>query len=400
MTENIKKLLTKLPKFKEVWSKLPETLSEGEKGDSELSEFIEKISEASTSVIVSKSLEGEANRLKEGPTTSKYDNEDLFKECQELSVEVFKDWNESAINLALALYTSNEGKISTEDEEVFLTYGELFGLSEKDEDFKKLSTISNKTNLDTEDFLENRKYPVNTLENFTLTLKALDRTEVSEEIQEKVSAAGRRYGLFVLYLSQEKVFGVSADLIVLDEAFGEQDTLLEFSGTLSDEEMAAVKDSYQLTDEQIETLKNSVEIVQKVVDRSPLFETDSTVVSIVVSKETVLKDFLKRDENPEIREFLLPLVGIVRQMKLSKEAIAEMSEGYQTFSSTVLMKLLENLPKGSEGKDPETLKETTHIKVIPNPLADTGAVTKAKGSVKTDTSIYRTSRRSEKKENK
>jgi hypothetical protein len=367
MKEKITKLLNNQVKFKEAWTQINETFKEN---DPTKELFLTELWEACQTVLSSKSLESELNRLVEGSTETEYKNQELFKECQELSLLVKDNWDNETASLALSLYVLAGGELITVDPEVVLTLGELYGLDEKHTDHSEASPYTSKSEIV---FLKDRLYPVSTINDFIRTVKYLEeKKETDKNILDSLKETAKARFQLDLELSESKF---NATLPILTLKLDEKEIVLIETSSDTPIEMSelvdTIKASYDLTEDEASKVKTQLECFKSFTDRTLLLEGFSGTLNPLVletSRVSTLVETLNKTKS--IREYLLPLVGIVRQMKLSNEQIQEFTKGYSCFSDSVLIKLLESLPQGTvTEEETPTNDENPKVDVIKNPVA-------------------------------
>jgi hypothetical protein len=136
------------------------------------------------------------------------DKDELFKSCQENSLNVFGDWNEEAASFALAAYLSNEGTFTKKnDPEAKPNLEELFPLSEGKVDFELEATNKEVNALALEDFAgENKTFPI---KNLAAALK-LKETANTPDLSAKLEEFGVEGDLITIAYLPETDYKIQA----------------------------------------------------------------------------------------------------------------------------------------------------------------------------------------------
>jgi len=337
---------------------LPGLLSESEDVETAKKELIELAKEAT-------STWGEASNFlaefAEGKELSfSPDKEELFKDVQAESLNIFGDWNEEAANFALAAYLSNEGTFTKKnDPEAKPNLEELFPLSEGKVDFELEATNKEVNALALEDFAgENKTFPI---KNLAAALK-LKETANTPDLSAKL-----------------KEFGVEGDAIVVAYLPGTDFKVVTTSELTKESSVEDLMGSLYLSAEQWEAAKAFVNEIASYESTNKITLTEGAK-PVELDVESTVKYLMNYQETN--KDVLATLVGITRKLGITKEQLEEATEAYKVFSKPVLEKLLDKIPSKKEEKpsisneeeeiDPSISKEESSIKVENDSLAAPG----------------------------
>ncbi len=339
---------------------LPGLLSESEDVETAKKELIELAKEAT-------STWGEASNFlaefAEGKELSfSPDKEELFKDVQAESLNIFGDWNEEAANFALAAYLSNEGTFTKKnDPEAKPNLEELFPLSEGKVEFELEATNKEVNALALEDFAgENKTFPIKNLA--AAHLVSMYHENISEAVNIKCKEFGVGQGLGQTFLAYSEDFQY-----VIDKAYVEAYT---------DDEIC---ESLCLSTEDSELAKAYLKEYREFDPTNLKFTLIEGAKPFELSRESLVNRIQHIEKNKDV---LATLVGITRKLGLTKEQLDEATEAYKVFSKPVLEKLLDKIPSKKEEKpsisneeeeiDPSISKEESSIKVENDSLAAPG----------------------------
>jgi len=337
---------------------LPGLLSESEDVETAKKELIELAKEAT-------STWGEASNFlaefAEGKELSfSPDKEELFKDVQAESLNIFGDWNEEAANFALAAYLSNEGTFTKKnDPEAKPNLEELFPLSEGKVDFELEATNKEVNALALEDFAgENKTFPI---KNLAAALK-LKETANTPDLSTKL-----------------KEFGVEGDAIVVAYLPGTDFKVVTTFELTKESSVEDLMGSLYLSAEQWEAAKAFVDEIASYESTNKITLTEGAK-PVELDVESTVKYLVNYQETN--KDVLATLVGITRKLGITKEQLEEATEAYKVFSKPVLEKLLDKIPSKKEEKpsisneeeeiDPSISKEESSIKVENDSLAAPG----------------------------
>jgi len=301
-------------------------------GSIDAAEFDAKLKEAIGSIINENYLTDFTALLVKADGTEgevKAKNTELFSSCQNEAINFYGDWNEEAVGHAVVSYLEQEGAFDgVKVPEVFVTYGELYSLKPEDELFKKESTmtVSVRKELADDKFAGPGKiFPITDTKHFLISRKLSARsTDKSVE---------------------------NLDMPINSPILLEDGTPIKTLNSVEDvdkllEEKELYKESYSLSDEDmakftkfLENFKENSEIYFGE-DINPLLNYSGEIPEPVILGKEFLYNYFVKHELVDSREYLLPLVSIVRSKKVTQTELENASKGYQVFSNSVLEKLL------------------------------------------------------------
>jgi hypothetical protein len=263
------------------------------------------------------------------------ENITLCHTIQEKATEICGDWNESAATLTLASFVLNEGVVEGVDTETKVTFGELFGLDEKHEDFAKETPITVAQRKELVSFAgEGSTLPLDTLGLIKLSLKYAPENEAVkaawDALNIKTALHAECEGKFIPLVSTKDY---------------------------SEEVIADLAETHAFSEELISGIKDRVELINKVT-------SDETSVDDLFALGTISFATLSVDLNEAVTEYLfgnkesylLELVAITRSNNLTKEDVNSAVSKYKVFTKKSLSKLWSNLPEMKETPKVETGK--------------------------------------------
>lgn len=315
--------------------------------------------------------------IKDGDASGfKVSNETLFQETLDLSIEIVGEFDEIATTLALEAYTAQEDCViesveeetpeeddtDTSNDEGFVTLGELYSLSEDHALFTVESKLSRKalTELNESVFAgKNKTFPITNLDSAATAVrfcggdpdirsKAMEFGVVSRtDEQGKVE----KYQLVPLMLEATDERANWSGLSFLYEVETVEGlTLPEGALTTYGED----------TEEAVKAFLETAETAARILftdslEDIPLCEYKESSPVLVRLGSKFLFEAFQTQEAADAREFLLPLVALVRSQNLCKEEISEASKAYTIFGMRALESLWAAVPekKPSSNTDEE-----------------------------------------------
>jgi hypothetical protein len=254
----------------------------------------------------------------------------------------------------LASFVLNGGRIEGVDTEKFVTYGVLFNLEETHEDFKKESPI---TLAKYKTFSDDNKYPTPGLAILALKYQ-----------KEKDLNLISKYDLFFeagedTLKIKGHVFGATVDSVYFE---------LLTQESYSEDSLKVVTETYELSEDVVTTIKARAEFLGSLNEKTDedLFamETVPSIGEYSVDIKEAVSSFLYA--KPE--SYLLELVSVLRDNKLSKEDLNKSVSKYKVFSKKALEKLLNSIPEAkvdeSKEEKPKEKEESEESKQISQEL--------------------------------
>ena len=264
------------------------------------------------------------------------ENIKLCHDIQEKATEICGDWDENAAVLTLASFVLNEGVIEGADTETNVTFGELFGLDDKHEDFAKETAITVAKRKEMTFAGEGSTLPVNTPGLIKLSLKYAPENEAVKAAWDSLMTST------VLHASCESKL---IDLLQTED--------------YTEDTLAQLTEAHSFSDELVQSIKTRVDAINKLTSEDTsvedLFSIDTLeLATLDVNLHDAVNEFLFGSKE----SYLLELVAITRSNNLTKEDIKKASAKYKIFTKKSLEKLMANLPENKIVEEtPQTEKE-------------------------------------------
>lgn len=330
----------------EALNKLPEVLTALKEIDgSEPAVFLTELSEALEAKITQGNLNAIVPLLESGQVEDLHiSNQDDFKAVQRFATEAFGDWNTDAVRFAVVKFQADGGTIlSATDRE--LTIGELFGV-ECNVPCPVKVTVSELLQRDESDFAgPNRTIPITSIGEVALARHFWEKfgdDDVKIKINEKLAPCGIHidgeanlaFQPIRVQVTESEVFAPTtlSSVEEIDTFLTSIDEFCEAYQLDSD-----TKNKIQLL---VEDWKNLASIViNEEFNSQPLIDAwSNSPKDAPLYDGKILLEWYKTTQNTQ--SFLLPLVGVVRSLKISEEQLETYSKPYSIFDPIVLEKLL------------------------------------------------------------
>lgn len=262
----------------------------------------------------------------------------LCQSIQDKALEICGDLNEESAILTLASFVLNDGLIEGVDTEKKVTYGVMFGLDEAHEKFAEETPVSVADYKSYKNFLLESKAPSDTIGLTILSKKYATFEEGNTSLNEALNEFG----------VNDRIYGVPVNEDYLSILSTE---------TYSEEILDTLTEDYNLTEETVTEIKNRAEFLSKLESLTDeelfsLVEYPKAIELPVNLTEAVSEYLFGKKDN-----YLLELVSVVRDNKITKESMDKSVSKYKMFTKKSLEKLLQNLPEPS--------KEVTKEEEIP-----------------------------------
>lgn len=393
LQENLTECLKSLDKYPEIKEKLDEA-GVSATFEKELKEYAHGIiQENELQEIVKAISEGEVSHLE-------FSNADLFQECQTKARSLVADWNEQAATYALSAYVLQEGEVGLrteaeegKDENAYVSLGVLFNLSDEDklrDKEAKLTTAQRKKLPDSVFCGPNRSFPVHDRAHALAALRLLNRAKLSDSQKAKVRACiVRKAKKFGVGPGAKNKDGENCGIAILPIMIGVTEETWLYPITVETKEeyqallegMEAIAKTYWFDEDQkqafeafVKSFEENVDIIfssDEDFDPSPLFVEDTSeqkegdeeekeeatiegVLPLELDVSFLAQFFMKTEWESDIREYLLPLVAIKRQLGLEDENIRKMTEPYEVFATSVLADFYRKQPPKKEDAGEES----------------------------------------------
>jgi hypothetical protein len=311
-------------------------------------------------------------------------DEALLTKCQEESLEIYGDWTEEAVQVAVMSYVLQGGEFTLSEEESvkMVPLESFYGLTESmgDSEYtqKEFESLP-----ETVFAGENKTFPVYNLESALLAVKTLESLEEKEDTTNKVFEASAKYGIVKtengVGFTPIQIESVGSDSKVTKYVPFVLNTEAEFKEFSDNIDLLA--ETYSISNdikEKILSFSNNIK--EKIIENkeySPLLVKESEFDSpVVLTNEFLLSYFTKHEAQNTEKESLMKLVGAVRKLGISNESLEENAKPYSVFGTSVLKKLM---LKPVEGKAEETPK----VDVVAQPNSEESS--KAKETNKPET---------------
>lgn len=329
---------------------LPKELLEALKGVKDKVEFSAEAWEILKG-LVSQELAAEISKWVAGESELVFGNPELIKETTDLATVVVGEWSENTAALALVLYRAQEGTVNIpEDETRPCTLKDVWGEKAGDLSDKELGI---------------------SLAEF----RALKPEELAASVEyvalDTYFESGECKGLAIL--------STEGDITVPD-AFWEHsifasaedlDKVRAHAETYSDSPES--EEANQKVVEAFESLENTVglEVLAATVDSTKLTEFEWSKVKfdtpkpnpLVVNTEFFIRQYFKALN--DAKEYLAPLVGLVRKLKVDKSTLEAARAAYGYLGPQTLRTYLAQVPESVDTSTAPDV-ENKKIQVIPN----------------------------------
>lgn len=253
----------------------------------------------------------------------------LCQSIQDKALEVCAELTEDTATLILASFVLNDGIIEGVDTEKKVTYGVMFGLESTHEKFSEETPVSVADYKGFKNFLLEGKAPSDTIGLTLLSKKYSIFEEENTALDEALSS----------FELNDRVFGVP-----VNEDFVE---ILSVE-TYNEEILSTITEDYTLSEENVTYIKDRAEFLMKLESL-----TDDELFALVKYPKPVNFDINLKDAVSEFLfgkkdNYLLELVSVVRDNKITKESMDKSISKYKVFTKKSLEKLLQTLPDHSK----------------------------------------------------
>lgn len=296
-------------------------------------------------------------------------DKDLFTKVSEYIHDLYEDWDTAEANKFLKTYSLLGGSIAAPEDTFEASLEDLFP--------KEALTVGDKTfELNIEDAKEALKSRGGSVEFskilcFNLAYYGLITSNSDRDVE-----AAKNYGI---ELVEDKLIFKPVTIESTDLS------LLEFSSENFEtvkNNLEIILESLQLDEANAQQVRDYVNAVGGLLSKenSPLFAFENDVTPVVLPVSHLVEAY--QALAGEIKEYLAPLVGLIRKLGVDKKTLSEASH-FSVFSVPVLKKFLESVPEtienNSEGdSSSSSTTEPQPSTVVPELIAAQSTASQAK----------------------